>query len=276
MEYVMKYKVLLTGKNKIIIDDFFTQMNEEFETVSTSERFEDISNHLKFFQPDAFVCCLHQESNEFFNRIISIKEQLEKYNTTLVVIGAEGDCKAFSAYAVNMADLMLQKPITAAIVNTEIWKFLEIKERRRQEQERIEREKREKEEQERLAREEAENRKHILIVDDDPLMLKLIKEYLHEDYNVGTATSGKTAMKFLEKKHTDLILLDYKMPDEDGPAVFEKIRANESTKDTPVVFLTGIAEREKITKALILKPQGYLVKPVDNKKLMDTIQKIIG
>ena len=123
---------------------------------------------------------------------------------------------------------------------------------------------------------ETAERKHILVVDDDPVMLKVLKEQLHDEYDVATAISGKIALKFLERKKTDLILLDYEMPEESGPVVMEKIRARDSIKDIPIVFLTGVSEREKITEALSLKPRSYLLKPVDREKLMKVITDIIG
>ena len=119
-------------------------------------------------------------------------------------------------------------------------------------------------------------KKHILIIDDDPLMLKIIKDHLHTRYDVGSAISGKVAYRFLEKRHTDLILLDYIMPEENGPAVLKHLRANPHTKDIPVVFLTGMQERGKIAEALALRPQGYLLKPVDKKQLIGMVKNIIG
>ena len=119
-------------------------------------------------------------------------------------------------------------------------------------------------------------KKHILIIDDDPLMLKIIKDHLHSRYDVGSAISGKVAYRFLEKRHTDLILLDYIMPEENGPAVLKHLRSNPQTKDIPVVFLTGMQERGKIAEALALKPQGYLLKPVDKKQLIGMVKNIIG
>ena len=119
-------------------------------------------------------------------------------------------------------------------------------------------------------------RKHILAIDDNSLMLKVIKEHLHGKYDVATAISGKVAFKFLERKQTDLILLDYEMPDENGPAILEKLRSNEATKDIPVIFLTAISERDKLQKVLVMKPQGYLLKPIDPDKLLETIAKHIG
>ena len=117
---------------------------------------------------------------------------------------------------------------------------------------------------------------HILIIDDDTRMLRILKEELREKYNVATAVSGKIALNFLEKRKTDLILLDYVMPDEDGPAVLKKLRENNATKDIPVVFLTGINDRNKIEKVLDMNPQGYLLKPIKPEKLFRTIRQIIG
>ncbi len=119
-------------------------------------------------------------------------------------------------------------------------------------------------------------RKHVLIVDDDAMMLKLMKEYLHEKYDVATALNGKIALKFLERKQTDLILLDYEMPGENGPAVLEQLRASVDTRDIPVIFLTGVTEGKKIQEALALKPQSYLLKPIQRGKLMEAIGKVIG
>ena len=114
-----------------------------------------------------------------------------------------------------------------------------------------------------------------LVIDDDVRMLKVIKLHLHEKYDVATAISGKIALKFLETKHTDLILLDYAMPDENGLVVLEKLRANPLTKDIPVIFLTGITDRKKIQEALVMKPQGYLLKPINRKRLLAAIQNTL-
>lgn len=118
-------------------------------------------------------------------------------------------------------------------------------------------------------------RGRILVIDDNPLMLKVIKEHLHEEYDVATAVNGKVALRFLENRSVDLILLDYEMPDEDGPAVLQKLRAMDKVKDVPVIFLTGISDKKKITKALLMKPEGYLLKPIDHDKLIATIKKYI-
>ena len=66
------------------------------------------------------------------------------------------------------------------------------------------------------------------------------------------------------------------MPGESGPDVLEKLRENDKTKEIPVIFLTGVTERDKIAQVLVMKPQGYLLKPIDHDKLTDAIDKVLG
>lgn len=132
------------------------------------------------------------------------------------------------------------------------------------------------EEKEKALQGEAERKKHILVVDDDSSVLKLLKGYLAERYDVATAISGKIALKFLETKKTDMVLLDYEMPAENGAEVLAKIRENQATANLPVVFLTGVTDKKKILEVLALKPQGYLTKPIDMEKLSSTIKGVLG
>ena len=93
---------------------------------------------------------------------------------------------------------------------------------------------------------------------------------------MATAISGKLAFTFLEKKHTDLILLDYEMPIINGGEVLKKLRENPATKDIPVVFLTGVSNRSTIQEVLAMKPQGYLLKPIDSENLFKVIMDVLG
>lgn len=268
----MRYKFLLTGRNNTIIDDLFALLDDKIDPMTTSMRWEDMSSHLKYFVPDAFCYCISNETMASINSMVSFKQKLDKQEIPLVVIGSEEDCLEFEKLNPNLADLVLQKPFTASTIEENIIKYVE--QIRLEKQKRLEEERRRKEEEEEALK--RATRKHILVVDDSSAMLKTIKEQLKDEYDVATAISGKIAMKFLEKKLTDLILLDYEMPDENGPAVLEKLRANDTTKDIPVIFLTGIREKEKIQQVLAMKPQGYLLKPIEHDKLIEAISSILN
>ena len=100
-------------------------------------------------------------------------------------------------------------------------------------------------------------RKHILVVDDDPEQLAMIKEHLREFYEVTLVNSGKNVLRMLERYKVDLILLDYLMPEMDGPAVLGVIRSHPEYAEIPIVFLTGVSEKETVMKTLVeLKPKG--------------------
>ena len=114
-------------------------------------------------------------------------------------------------------------------------------------------------------------RRKILIVDDDVKLLKLISMYLKDDYDVSVARNGQIAMKYLENNIPDLILLDYIMPEEDGPEVLSYIRNHPLCFATPVFFLTGVSDKESVRKVLELNVQGYILKPVAKKELLNRI-----
>ncbi len=294
----MKYKLLLAGKNNTIIDDFFSHLNDGFDAVSTSLRWDDIMNHVRLMKPDAFCYCVGNEVKENAERTSNLKAKFDTNNIPFIVLGTEANCSAFFKMAACSVDFTLRYPMKVSDVKDKLTKFLDDwykEERERREAEAAEKAKAAEKTIENAKALDLEieqalsdigklkssnfaapKRKHIMIVDDDSAMLKTIKEQLHDKYDVATALSGKIALKFLEKKTTDLILLDYEMPAEKGPEVLDKLRANPATKDIPVVFLTGVTEREKITQVLSMRPQGYLVKPVEHDKLMSIIEKTIG
>lgn len=117
---------------------------------------------------------------------------------------------------------------------------------------------------------------HILVVDDNAMVLRNIKGVLDEKYSVAVAPSGVHAFISVGKKQPDLILLDYEMPEMNGKQVLEKLREDEELRDIPVVFLTSMDSKEIVMSLLALKPAGYLLKPVDSRVLLDKIYEIIG
>lgn len=122
---------------------------------------------------------------------------------------------------------------------------------------------------------EANNRhekKKILVVDDSGVMLRSVKSWLEEKYQVILANSGAMAIKYLVTNQPDLILLDYEMPVVDGKQVLEMIRTENDFKNVPVIFLTSHDDKDIIMDIMALKPEGYLLKtlkPDDIKKAVD-------
>ncbi len=120
---------------------------------------------------------------------------------------------------------------------------------------------------------ENEDKKSILIVDDDVTYLRTIRDWLKDKYNVYMANSGIQALTWLAKNHADLILLDYMMPVATGPEILEMIRSEETSRDIPVIFLTSKSDKDSVKGVIHLKPQGYLLKTINMAMLRSEIAR---
>ncbi|MBR1597704.1 MAG: response regulator [Lachnospiraceae bacterium] len=260
----MAYKILLAGKNTPIIDTFFNFLWESYELFTSSTRFDDLKRHIEVMNPDIVIYCLYNESRDDYASVNEVRGRL-KHKAEFMVIGASEDCDEFLELSEVQPDLVLRKPLTTDTIKKQIDNYMDDLERAEQRAERM-----------RESEDDPDRKKRVLVIDDDPMMLKLIKEHLHNKYDVAIAKGGLMAYKFLQKKNADLVLLDYEMPVENGPVVFKNIRDMEGKENIPIVFLTGVADRERITEVASLRPQGYLLKPIDRDSLLAKIEQLIG
>ena len=118
-------------------------------------------------------------------------------------------------------------------------------------------------------------RKHILVVDDDPIFLRTMMNWLKGKYLVSVARNGFDAIDFLQEEIPNLILLDYEMPDLNGIQTLEEIRAKPSLANIPVAFLTGVSDGSVVKNAIRLKPSGYILKTVKQPDLLAKIADIL-
>ena len=103
----------------------------------------------------------------------------------------------------------------------------------------------------------------ILVVDDTPDNLSLMRELLRKDYQVQLANGGERALKLAAMQpQPDLILLDIMMPVMDGYEVCRRLKADAATRDIPVVFLTAKADVEDEKRGLELGAVDYITKPI--------------
>ena len=123
---------------------------------------------------------------------------------------------------------------------------------------------------------EVVERKSILIVDDDITYMRMIYDWLKEDYDVGMAASGVQAISWLVKNSADLVLMDYEMPVVSGPQVVEMLHSDSVTGQIPVMFLTGKNEKEFVMSVIDLKPVDYLLKSIDRMALLGKLKKFFA
>jgi DNA-binding response OmpR family regulator len=114
---------------------------------------------------------------------------------------------------------------------------------------------------------------HILVVDDDAAIRDLVREYLTEhDYKVSVAESGADMDKVLSVDIVDLVVLDLKLPDEDGLAIARRLR---ESLDIPIIILTGRKEEVDRVMGLELGADDYVTKPFSQRELLARIKAVL-
>lgn len=104
-------------------------------------------------------------------------------------------------------------------------------------------------------------RPRILLIDDDFLDIMFLADTLEEDYEVIFASDGATALESAGRNIPELILLDVMMPGIDGFEVCRRLKADNRTREIPVIFITGLSEAAAETKALKMGAVDYISKP---------------
>ena len=119
-------------------------------------------------------------------------------------------------------------------------------------------------------------RKKILIVDDERDIVKALTIRLQVNgYDVVSAYNGAQGIFMAHKEEPDLILLDIRMPAEDGFSVAERLRESDVTGRIPIIFLTGNPEKDAEGKAIELGARFYIKKPYDPEELLDAVKRAI-
>lgn len=118
-------------------------------------------------------------------------------------------------------------------------------------------------------------KKKLLIVDDEPNIRLLIRRIFERDYVIFEAENGKKAVDSALHNVPDIILMDIMMPESDGLAALNVMKANERTKAIPVIMLTGVGHElnERLAKSVGAK--GYMRKPIKPQELRDAVSKLV-
>jgi PAS domain S-box-containing protein len=113
----------------------------------------------------------------------------------------------------------------------------------------------------------------ILIVDDTPENLRLLTKLLSKQgYQIRLAPNGEQALAVVENNMPDLIILDIIMPNMDGYTVCERLKANESTRDIPVIFLSALNEVMNKVRAFEVGGVDYITKPFQEVEIVNRVR----
>jgi two-component system, OmpR family, response regulator VicR len=119
--------------------------------------------------------------------------------------------------------------------------------------------------------------KCILCVEDEPEMIDLIRLILgRRGFEVKGANGGVEGLKIIRQEPPDLVLLDLMMPDMDGWEVYQQMKADEKTKNIPVIVVTAKAQSiDKVLGLHIAKVDDYITKPFSPQDLMNSVEKVL-
>lgn len=264
-------KILVTGKNRRIAQDICNHLAEDrdYHVIKCQAKQDKLFELVPNERPRVIIICLGDETKESVKTYDILKECAKLGAITLIVVANVEDRSMFIKYTGLEKMFFLSRPVSLYVLYDKL--------------EEVEKKYLDGDDDYALLSEfvnpnpDRIQRKHILAVDDSAQQLMQIKEHLKEFYEVTLVGSGKDAFKLLAKKKVDLILLDYLMPELDGPEVYRMLKEDPYYSTIPVIFLTGVKEKKLVIKTLIdLKPQGYVVKPTKKSELVAKIIDVLG
>ncbi len=120
--------------------------------------------------------------------------------------------------------------------------------------------------------------KRILCIEDEPEMIDLIRIILgRRGFEVKGATGGREGLQMIRDDHPDLVLLDLMMPDMDGWEVYQQMKADEKTRNIPVIVVTAKAQNiDRVLGIHIAKVDDYVTKPFSPQDLLASVEKILN
>jgi len=121
------------------------------------------------------------------------------------------------------------------------------------------------------------NLKCILCVEDEPEMIDLMRLILgRRGFEVKGAAGGIEGLRMIREDPPDLVLLDLMMPDMDGWEVYQQMKADEHTRNIPVIVVTAKAQSiDKVLGLHIAKVDDYLAKPFSPQDLLSSVERVL-
>ena len=236
--------VIVNGAESFIANGLKSKMNNAgINTIIVGRRIKDVEAYRSIAK--LFILFMDDSMNEYINTLKYLKEIASDKLGKLLLIGEQTQYD----YAIKIIDEPLisqwfQRPLDMEEFLKSVKSYLDEND------------------------DQSEDRKSILIVDDDITYMRTIYEWLKEEYNVGMASSGMQAIGYLTKNKADLVLLDYEMPVVNGPQIMEMFKSDSGTSKIPVMFLTGHGDKESVMSVINLKPVDYLLKTIDKSMLL--------
>lgn len=256
---MVRNSIMFIGEDNKINSELYQILNWRFQIMQYTQAGDVTLEEINVHEPRTIVISLVGNKFDFCRLFECLKKDCP--DIPVITIGSESESRLYNSYYESEQFHSILRPATArrvlevcrAVIAGKIY-----------------------EEEAANEAEAARDKAHILVVDDNAMLLRTVKKILEEKYSVAVAAAGVQAFVSIGKKKPDLILLDYEMPQMNGKEVLEKLQSDEELNEIPVVFLTSADSKEIVMELLALKPAGYILKPVDTEMLFQKIEGIIG
>ncbi len=229
-----------------------------FEVLDFEKGFDNAIAALRLATPDLLIINLSDFESNHYVSLLSLTSELK--GMPILVYGTTLEYTTFNAMYMGSSLPQLEKPAEGDKILRTVARALDMSDA---------------EADELISMIEPKgntDKKHILIVDDNAILLRSLKTLLQQDYRVTLAKTGEGAIKAINRDVPDIVILDFDMPDMNGYEVLKHIREDENTKNLKVIFLTGVSDRKNIAEVMKFDPSGYLLKPVNHKTLFAAIE----
>ena len=245
----MKDKILMVGKLTGVLANIHETISSAYEVQICDIQQKSVSGLIKVVRPAMMIICTIGEydvDKEFFRWV-----HKETLGLPAMIISTKVDEPTIASICQGSRYAFLTPPVD---LDTILSRCVEMMDKCRVKS----------------------GKKSILTIDDSPAVLRNIKAVLEDKYDVFLATGGEMGIKKAMESAPDLILLDYEMPGMDGRETFLNLQVEEKTEGIPVVFLTGVADRKRVTEVASMHPAGYMLKPIDAEILLNTVKEVLG
>ncbi len=251
-------RVVLIGEFNTVTENLYDSMMRSFQVQFVPETTEVLEPLIRLVSPDVIVVST-VGIQDFQKNILHLLD--EKYsNIPAICIGTEEECSKYRELFEKEQFTQMFRPVKLSDVTALIWKRSGKYPNGTGTEEEI--------------KEIMQEKKTILLIDDSAIQLRMMRELLKKDYIIKVASSAEEARRLININVPDMIFLDYDMPKCDGKMFFEELK-EEMGLEVPVVFLTGIKDKQRSQEVIKMQPAGYIIKPVDKQKIMDIVQEVL-
>ena len=266
----MKLRILITGKNRRIANDICDHLRQDrgYEPVKCAASKRALIDTVLTQIPHIIIICLNDETPDSVKLFNVLCDSTGGSSFKVFVVANDADRKIFINETEIEKLFLMSRPVSLPALYMKLEELEDyFEEHGISDTPKLTE----------YVNEKAITRKHILVVDDDAQQLAMIRDHLREFYDVTLVNSAEKGLRFLDKRSVDLVLLDYMMPEMDGPEMLKTMREDRALKDIPIIFLTGLSDRDKVVETLVdLKPQGYILKPAKKSELVARIIDVLG